>query len=103
VSSKSKFSSILDAARGGDQGGKGSSSTKKRGAKRDTATAQAEGKRGPGRPSGKRSDPDFVQTTAYVRGDTYRDVRIALLQEGEGREYSELVEELLSEWLKKRK
>jgi hypothetical protein len=56
-----------------------------------------------GRPTGKRSDPDFTQTTAYIRAETYRDVRIALLQEGEGREYSELVEELLSDWLRKRK
>jgi hypothetical protein len=56
-----------------------------------------------GRPTGKRSDPDFTQTTAYIRAETYKDVRIALLQEGEGREYSELVEELLSGWLKKRK
>jgi hypothetical protein len=56
-----------------------------------------------GRPTGKRSDPDFTQTTAYIRADTYRDVRIALLQEGKGMEYSELVEEVLSDWLKKRK
>lgn len=56
-----------------------------------------------GRPKGKRSDPDFAQTTAYIRVETYKDVRIALLQEGEGREYSELVEVLLSDWLKKRK
>jgi hypothetical protein len=56
-----------------------------------------------GRPRGKRSDPDFDQTTAYIRKDTYKAVRIALLEEGEGREYSELVEEVLSDWLKKRK
>lgn len=56
-----------------------------------------------GRPSGKRSDPAFVQTTAYIRAETYKDVRIALLQEDEARDYSELVEELLSDWLKKRK
>lgn len=56
-----------------------------------------------GRPSGKRSDPDYVQTTAYVRGDTYKAVRIALIEEDQGREYSELVEELLSKWLKSRK
>lgn len=56
-----------------------------------------------GRPSGKRSDPAFVQTTAYVRGATYKAVRIALIEEDQGREYSELVEELLSKWLKSRK
>lgn len=53
-----------------------------------------------GRPNAKRSDPDFVQTTAYIRKDTHRDVKIALLHEGQEREFSELVEELLSNWLK---
>jgi hypothetical protein len=70
--------------------------------KKPSGSAEAGGKRR-GRPPGKRSDPDFVQTTAYVRGDTYKAVRIALIQEDEGREYSELVEELLSKWLKSRK
>ena len=55
-----------------------------------------------GRPPGKRSDPDFVQTTGYVRAETYRRVRIALLEEGAGREYSELIEELLNEWLSRK-
>jgi hypothetical protein len=54
-----------------------------------------------GRPPAKRSDPDFVQTTAYIRRDTHRDVKIALLNEGKGREYSEVVEELLAAWLKR--
>jgi len=53
-----------------------------------------------GRPNAKRSDPDFVQTTAYIRKDTHRDVKIALLHEGQEQEFSELVEELLSNWLK---
>ena len=52
-----------------------------------------------GRPAGKRSDPEFDQVTAYIRRQTYRDVRIALLTQGHGREFSELVEELLAHWL----
>lgn len=56
-----------------------------------------------GRPSGKRSDPDYVGFTTYIRKGTHREVKIALLQEGEGRELSELVEELLSGWLKAKK
>jgi hypothetical protein len=56
-----------------------------------------------GRPYGKRSNPEYVQTTAYVRGDTYKAIKIALIEEDQGREYSELVEELLSKWLKSRK
>lgn len=94
--SKSKFSSILDAAKGreGSSPGKGSKASQK------NATPAASKRRG--RPTGKRSDPDFEQTTAYIRKDTHREVKIALLQEGKGREYSELVEELLSAWLKHR-
>lgn len=53
-----------------------------------------------GRPSGKRSDPDYEQITAYVRRETYRDVKIALLLEGKGADVSELLEILLSDWLK---
>lgn len=52
-----------------------------------------------GRPRGKRSDPDFEQVTAYVRSQTHRDVKISLLREGKGREFSELVQELLVVWL----
>ncbi len=46
---------------------------------------------------GKRSDDDYRQVSAYIRKDTHRRVKIALLQEE--REFSELVEELLSDWL----
>ncbi len=55
-----------------------------------------------GRPKGKRSDPDYEQVTAYIRKDTHRDVKIALLSEGDGREFSELIQELLEQWLKSR-
>lgn len=56
-----------------------------------------------GRPRGKRSNPDYEQVTAYIRRDTHRAVKMALLQEGESREFSELVEELLAEWLSTQK
>ena len=53
-----------------------------------------------GRPKAKRSDPAFIGFTTYIRKDTHLSVKIALLQEGKGREMSELVEELLSGWIK---
>lgn len=56
-----------------------------------------------GRPPGKRSNPAFEQVTAYIPGELYRDVRIRLLQEGKGQEFSELVADLLSAWLAVRK
>jgi hypothetical protein len=51
-----------------------------------------------GRPKAKRSDPAFLGFTTYIRRDTHTKVKIALLQEGKGRELSELVEELLGKW-----
>lgn len=62
-------------------------------------TRAGDGGRGPGRPRGKRSSAEFVQVTAYIGRQTHRDVKIALLTEGKGGEFSELVEELLAEWL----
>jgi len=53
-----------------------------------------------GRPKGKRSDPEFEQVTAYIRRETYRNIKIKLLQEGSDREFSELLEDLLTEYLK---
>jgi hypothetical protein len=55
-----------------------------------------------GRPSGKRSDADYVQVTAYIHKDTHRDVKIALLKSGGEKDFSELVDDLLAEWLKSR-
>jgi len=58
--------------------------------------------RGPGRPRGKRSDPGFIQATAYIPAELHHAVKLALLQERRGREFSELVAELLAEWVKPR-
>ena len=55
-----------------------------------------------GRPSGKRSDPSFVQATCYIPEDIHRRVKIALLQEAKGQEFSELVGDLLRDWLDSR-
>jgi hypothetical protein len=55
-----------------------------------------------GRPTGKRSDGEHVQVTAYIRGETHRDVKIALLKDEKGQEFSELIQELLTKWLKSR-
>lgn len=50
---------------------------------------------------GKRSNLEFIQISAYIRKTTHRDVKIALLQEGE-KEFSDLVETLLTQWLSSR-
>lgn len=51
-----------------------------------------------GRPPGKRSNPDYRQVTVLLPSQTYREVRKRLLDED--KEVSELVHELLEEWLK---
>ncbi len=75
-------------------------------AKPKDAPAQAATKRR-GRPKGsgkgKRSSDEFMQAGAYVRRDTHREVMIELMREGKRQDFSDLVETLLSEWLKGRK
>jgi hypothetical protein len=56
-----------------------------------------------GRPTGKRSNPNFTQVTAYIHSQTYRDVKVALLLGEERQEFSELIEDLLGEWLNTQK
>lgn len=53
-----------------------------------------------GRPKGKRSDPSFEQVTAYIRKETYRQTKVALLQADDNRDFSQLVEELLCAYLR---
>lgn len=55
-----------------------------------------------GRPSGKRSDGEYVQTTAYIRKKTHRAVKVALIKDEGGPDFSELVDDLLDKWLKSR-
>jgi hypothetical protein len=55
-----------------------------------------------GRPPGKRSSADHDQVTAYIRHDTRLKVKSALIQEGEQQDFSELIESLLTQWLKSR-
>lgn len=91
----SKFQEILKARRGAD-----SEVTLSGTQKSESLNIQTfEKKRG--RPSAKRSDPDFLQVTAYIRKETHRKTKIRLLEEGQGREFSELVEVILEEWLRR--
>ena len=56
-----------------------------------------------GRTRGKRSNPDYEQVTAYIKKKTYKQTKIALLEQDEIGDFSELVEELLSKWLTSKK
>lgn len=51
---------------------------------------------------GKGRHPDYTQAPAFIRKDTYKAVKIALINDERGLDYSELIEELLNSWLKSR-
>lgn len=54
-----------------------------------------------GRPkTGKRSNPDYIQVSAWVRKDTYRRVTDRLYLKENRREFSDLIQVLLVDWLK---
>ena len=56
-----------------------------------------------GRPrDGKRSNPDYKQISALIRKDTHRAVVRVLLDDGESRDVSDLLQELLQGWLDSR-
>jgi hypothetical protein len=51
----------------------------------------------PGR--GKKGHQDYNQVTIYLRKETHNKAKIALLQNGDKRDFSELVEDLLKKFL----
>ena len=51
-----------------------------------------------GRPPGKKSNPDYTQATVYLRKQTHLAAKKRLLDEG--KEFSELVEELVTQWIR---
>lgn len=57
-------------------------------------------KNGKSKTPGKRSNPDYTQITAYVRKDTHENVMREIYKR---QEFSELIEELLTEWIKGKK
>lgn len=64
---------------------------------------QAEPPRSVGRPkTGKRSNADFRQVSAWVRRDTYTRVKARLFNKEHEREFSDLVQTLLEDWLRAR-
>ncbi len=92
----SKFKDILKAAQERDtEESTASPEIKSSPARQPEAKPQMRG-----RPKGKRSNPDYEQVTAYIRKETYRQTKIALLQQGEVKDFSELIEKLLTEWLR---
>jgi hypothetical protein len=63
------------------------------------AVIAPEPQKGRGRPPGKRSDPDWAPRTILMRSKIHRRVSIILLERDDGPDLSELVDQLLSDWI----
>ena len=61
----------------------------------------AEPVRGKGRPPGKRSDPDYQPTTVLLRQHTKKMANRLLEDKSTGQDLSELIEQLLTEWIQR--
>lgn len=79
-----KFSEVAKAAR-------------KQAAEDSTTTATAKPK------AGKRSSDAHTQVSAYVRTRIRAQVKIALIEDGNRIDFSDLVDHLLEQWLESRK
>jgi hypothetical protein len=55
--------------------------------------------RGKGRPPGKRSNADYQPTTVFLRKATKNTAQRRLMDDTEKRDLSELIEQLLSQWV----
>ena len=63
------------------------------------AVPAPETQKGRGRPPGKRSDPDWAPRTILMRSKIHRRVSIMLLERDNGPDLSELVDQLLTDWI----
>ena len=59
--------------------------------------AQIRAARRVGRPPGKKNNPEYKQVTVYLREESHRAAKKLLLDEQ--RDFSELVDDLLGQWL----
>ncbi len=66
---------------------------------RPAMTIEAPTVRGRGRPPGKRSDPDYQPTTVLLRKHTKKTATRLLEDVNAGQDLSELIEQLLTEWI----
>jgi hypothetical protein len=67
------------------------------------APARAEPLRGKGRPPGKRSDPVWKLYSHFLKKQTHREATNILRNEENGRDLSDVLEQLLEEWIRQQK
>jgi hypothetical protein len=66
-------------------------------------SASTEPVRGKGRPPGKRSNPEWKLYSHYLKKQTQREATNILRNEDNGRDLSDVLQELLEEWLARQK
>ena len=66
-------------------------------------SASTEPVRGKGRSPGKRSNPEWKLYSHYLKKQTQREVTNILRNEDNGRDLSDVLQELLEEWLARHK
>lgn len=50
---------------------------------------------------GKSSNPTYTKALAYIKEETYKQVRTKLINSSDKKDYSDLIQELLEKWLAK--
>jgi hypothetical protein len=99
---ESKFSALFDNAQAAEPAHLEPQETAERSERRPIARAKEPTRHaGPGRPPGKSSNPEWEQTTVQLKRATKRAAR-AILLTLEGQDLSEVLQQLLEEWVKKR-
>lgn len=63
------------------------------------ANTPAEPARRPGRPPGKRSNPEWKLYSHFLKKRTQREAMVLLRADDESRDLSDVLQELLEEWL----
>jgi len=78
-------------------------SIRQRPAEQPDATTSAEPMRGKGRPPGKRSNPEWKLYSHFLKKQTHREATNILRNEENGRDLSDVLQQLLDEWLARQK
>jgi hypothetical protein len=78
-------------------------SIRQRTAEPPDSTASAEPIRGKGRPPGKRSNPEWKLYSHFLKKQTHREATNILRNEDNGRDLSDVLQQLLDEWLTQQK
>ena len=78
-------------------------SIRQRPAEQPDSAASAEPMRGKGRPPGKRSNPEWKLYSHFLKKQTHREATNILRNEENGWDLSDVLQQLLDEWLARQK